>query len=89
MTDKLDGPASPAFSEQEEAENRIAWIEQQIRDLRHGLIDKLRCPYCRALNKVDQTLCCVKMTVAIGAVLDRLDSEEKMEHAMRIADRVS
>lgn len=76
-------------TEEQIAANRVAWVEEQIMDFRRGFISKIRCPYCNALNKPDSEFCCDKMTLAVGAVCDKLDLQDRKDAAERIAERVN
>lgn len=69
--------------------NKIEWVEEQILDLRRGFIDKLRCPYCQSLVEQNTEFCCVLMTRAVGAVLDKLAEEERMEAAEELYGKVN
>lgn len=77
------------LTDEEVSANRMQWVHEQILDFRRGFIDKLRCPYCNALNHPDEEFCCAKMTRAVGAVCDRIDLAEKQDNAARIVDRIN
>jgi hypothetical protein len=77
------------LSEEEISANRMQWVAEQIADFRRGFIDKIRCPYCQALNRPDTEFCCDKMMLAAAAVCDTIESQERKDLAEEIADRVN
>lgn len=85
----VDEHGRKILSEEEVAANRIQWIEEQVSDIRRGFIDKIRCPYCNALNKVDTEMCCDKFKTACAAVLFREDQQDRADLAAEIADKVN
>jgi hypothetical protein len=77
------------LSDEQISRNRMQWVAEQISDFRRGFIDKLRCPYCNALNRPDEEFCCAKMTLAVAAVCDSIEAQEKRDLAEEIADKVN
>jgi hypothetical protein len=60
---------------------KIAYIEAQVKELRRGLTHSIRCPYCNELNVEDQHLCCATFNLAVMAILDREDAQDGIEIA--------
>lgn len=72
----MDGPA------------KIAFVESQLRAVRRGATNTLKCPFCDGVNTEEaERMCCVLFVNALAAVLDRLDLEETKEIVERISER--
>lgn len=70
-------------------EEKIARIEQRMRACQMGLADTIECPYCGAINREGDPLCCSLFAAATLAILARKDLDERSELAARIADKAS
>jgi len=68
-------------------EQKIESVAKQIRQAELGIIPNLTCPYCEAVTKPGETLCCLKMAKAVAAVLQRVELSERLELAERIAEK--
>ena len=71
------------------AGQKIAYIEKQMIAVMNERQNTVNCPYCDTHNMSGETLCCGPFTRASAAILLRWDVKEKMEHAQRIAEKVS
>lgn len=71
------------------AYERIKTIEKQVRELRMGMTDALRCPYCEMFNIEGDDICCPTFMHALDAVLQRMEISESFEHADQIAQKVN
>jgi hypothetical protein len=68
-------------------EQKLGFVESQVRAARRGATNTLKCPYCDGSNNADQErMCCPTFIKAVAAVLDRMDLEETQEMVERIAE---
>ena len=71
-------------------EEKIAFIQQQILEVRAGLKSFIACPYCGAENTpVDERLCCKLFGEASIAVMDRMEKQEAIDFLNTVRDRVN
>lgn len=82
---KLDISEAPDLA----AFEKIKSIEQQVRELRLGFIQSLRCPYCGNFNPPDEDFCCKLFVQAVAAVVDKLHTDECIATADQIAQKVN
>ena len=70
-------------------EQKIALIQQQICEIRAGLLSFITCPYCGAENTpADEKLCCTLFGEAGAAVLDRMEKQEAIDFLNTVNDKV-
>lgn len=63
---------------------KIAFVSQQIADVRSGESNKLFCPYCQGKNRSGETFCCDLMTKCVTAILEheQVVNEVKLQEAI-------
>jgi hypothetical protein len=70
-------------------EQKLAYLEQQVTEIRMGLLTFMTCPYCGKENTpADERLCCALFGEATTAILDRLEKQQAIDFLNTIADRV-
>lgn len=70
-------------------EERLAYVERQVRAVRAGELTEITCPYCGLGVKMDGIFCCETIYLAIDAVLERLDVNESIDFINRVTDNAS
>lgn len=71
-------------------EQKLEFLEKQIRAVRKGHSDTIECPYCRCHNEAgDETPCCQTFLTAMWAILDRIELNEQKEHVERVMEQAS
>ena len=76
------------------AEQKIINVEAQIRAMLRSETNTLNCPYCNSQNfpppdGVESALCCPDLAQTVNAVSDKLQSDELLDAADRIAQKAS
>ena len=70
-------------------EEKLAFVESQIRAVRRGATNVVKCPYCNASNGEEaEQMCCPTFIKAVAAVLDRLELEKTKETLEQISEGV-
>ena len=64
-------------------------VEHQVRAIEAGKFEVLVCPYCGMATAKGDDLCCDTFNKALHAVLDRIELQEKIDAANRIAERAA
>lgn len=67
------------------AAKKIEFIEKQVRDVRHGLIRSIACPYCAGVNYEDLEYCCKTFGKVLSVAWERVRVEEAREAADKVA----
>lgn len=71
-------------------EQKLAYLQQQIVEIRAGLLTFVTCPYCGTENTpADERLCCPLFAEASAAILDRLEKQEAVDFLAQVQDRVN
>lgn len=68
------------------AEEKIAEVERQVREIRSGDLSEITCPYCGLGVRMDGVFCCPTLTLAIDAVLERLAVNDSIDFINRVTD---
>ena len=69
---------------------KIADVEQQIKDCTEGRQSFIVCPYCKTqVTSTDNALCCNDMGLTVRAILRKMAQFEVLDQAARIADKVA
>lgn len=67
------------ISESESAEAKLKSLEDQVRAVRLGLTESIKCPYCGQWNCGGADICCHTYLRTMVAVCDRMDVAEALE----------
>lgn len=71
------------------SEQKILYVEHQIREAEKGNINMMECPYCGLGLVVGcLSLCCDLMGQAVAAVLGKLETQDQLDQAARICDGI-
>jgi hypothetical protein len=74
-------------------EQKLKNVEDQVVLMQRGKINAVMCPYCsgiwKAPDKQETPVCCSTLAKAVEAILDRQDSEARLELAGKIAGNVA
>jgi hypothetical protein len=71
-------------------EQKLAFLQQQIIEIKAGLRSFIQCPYCGAENTpVDETLCCALFAEASKAILDRMEKQAAIDFLDAVHERVN
>jgi hypothetical protein len=69
---------------------KLAFIEEQIREVQAGLLPFITCPYCGRENMpADQYLCCALFEEAASAIMDRIEKQEAIDYLRTVQDKVN
>jgi len=85
----FDAYHQPEMTARERAKWALAFIEDQIRWLFRGTLDRsyVICPYCATENPItaaeEKPWCCELMARASNAVIDRVEQEDRAQTAAR------
>lgn len=69
------------------ADEKIAYLEKQMRAIEAGRQNILNCPYCNGHNEPGEPFCCGTLAAAMLAICDRKEFQEQADQAARIADK--
>ena len=70
-------------------EQKLAYLQQQIAEIKAGLLTFITCPYCGKENTpADDHLCCKMFAEASTAILDRMEKQEAIDFIGKVQDRV-
>jgi hypothetical protein len=71
-------------------EQKLAFLQQQIIEIKAGLRSFTQCPYCGAENTpVDEKLCCALFAEASKAILDRMEKQAAIDFLDAVHERVN
>lgn len=71
------------------ADERIEYLEKQMKALEQGRQNVLNCPYCQSQNEPGEPFCCSTLSAAVMAICDRKDFQERRDLAEQIAEKAS
>jgi hypothetical protein len=69
-------------------EAKLNNIAAQIKACEEGRTNVITCPYCNIATFAGDAMCCKPIAVAISAILDRKELEERLSLADQIVNKV-